>query len=200
MIQVERREHRRGRHRVIHEAARDELPIGVVDEMLAERAADPLRDRAVHLPFDDHRIDDATGVLHADPATDADDAGRRIDLDDRSLRAGGERAANRIVKARRLETGLDVRRQSVRFEIGHARHLGERDRAAGRAAHAERAVGDLEIFGRRLEQVRGDASRLVAHRPRRQRDRAAADHRLTRGEGTETERRGVGVAQDDRHR
>jgi hypothetical protein len=168
--------------------------------MFAEGAADALRDRAVHLPLDDHRIDHAPGVLHADPATDIDDARAGIDLDDRSLRACGERAADRVVEARRLQTGLDVGGQSIRFEIGHARDLGEGDGAAGRAAYAERAVGDFEILGRRLEQVRGDASRLVAHHARRQRDGAAADHRLTRGECAQTERRGVGIAEDDRHR
>ena len=44
---------RRGRQRVLHQRAGQELARRVVDDLFVERAADALRDRALHLALDD---------------------------------------------------------------------------------------------------------------------------------------------------
>ena len=45
-----------------------ELAVLVVDAVLPERLGDPLRDPAVHLAVDDHRVDDLADVVDGDVA------------------------------------------------------------------------------------------------------------------------------------
>ena len=57
---------RGARHGVIHEACRQELAgLAVVDDLLHQRLADALRQAAVHLPLDDHRIDHDAAIVGA---------------------------------------------------------------------------------------------------------------------------------------
>src|SRR5262249_29524243 len=58
MPERERRQIRRRRQRVVHEAAGEDLARVVVDDPLGESLADALGDRAVNLSLDDHRVDD----------------------------------------------------------------------------------------------------------------------------------------------
>ena len=69
------------RHAVIHEARGHELAVVVVDRAFQQRLADALRDAAMHLALDDHRIDEVAEIVDRRPAVDRDDAGFRIDLD-----------------------------------------------------------------------------------------------------------------------
>ena len=59
------------RHGVIHERAGDELALLVVDRAFAERLADALGDAAMHLAFDDHRIDQHAEIVDRGPADDS---------------------------------------------------------------------------------------------------------------------------------
>src|SRR5260221_452043 len=55
----------RARYAVIEVGARDELArLLVVVAALGQRLPDSLRQSAVHLPLDDHRVDDLAEVVH----------------------------------------------------------------------------------------------------------------------------------------
>ena len=54
---------------------------GVVEAVLDQRLPDPLRDAAVGLAVDDHRVDGAADVVDGGVAHDRDHAGVGIDLD-----------------------------------------------------------------------------------------------------------------------
>jgi hypothetical protein len=56
-------------------------PSLVIDAAFQQRLADALRDAAMHLAFDDHRIDEIAEVIHRRPVGDGGDAGIRVDLD-----------------------------------------------------------------------------------------------------------------------
>ena len=55
----------RARQRVVHERAGDRLAAGVVADFLHQRLADALRDAAMQLAFDDHRVDDGAEIVDA---------------------------------------------------------------------------------------------------------------------------------------
>src|SRR6266851_2431204 len=48
----------RRRHVVVHEAAAGDVALFVVADLFVERRSDPLREAAVYLAVDDHRVDD----------------------------------------------------------------------------------------------------------------------------------------------
>src|SRR2546430_1951066 len=81
---VEARAHRRqvrgARHAVVHQRPGEELAALVVHRLLVERLSGALRDAAMHLPFDDHVIDDAPDVVAAREARELHLAGFTIDL------------------------------------------------------------------------------------------------------------------------
>ena len=78
----EERQHIGARHRVIHERARQELPVaGVVEALLQKRLADALRHAAMGLAVDDHRVDRAADIVDGGVAHDLDGAEFRVDLD-----------------------------------------------------------------------------------------------------------------------
>src|SRR6266576_715907 len=53
----------RARHAIIHERAGHELAVLVIDRAFEQRLADPLRDPAVDLTLDDHRIDEDAEIV-----------------------------------------------------------------------------------------------------------------------------------------
>src|SRR5205823_8575891 len=70
------------RHRVVHEAAGDELAAAfVVDHLLAERLAEPLHRAAVDLAARDRRADDAADIVDRRIGDDSHAAGVGVDLD-----------------------------------------------------------------------------------------------------------------------
>src|SRR5262249_26236257 len=93
----ERRQIVRARYRVIHERAADELAAAVVGATLEQRLADALREAAVDLALDDHRVDNGADVVDAPESDDLDAAGVRIDLELTGMRAVAEGEARRIV-------------------------------------------------------------------------------------------------------
>src|SRR3989442_13120119 len=100
---LQRRNHGGGGHRVLHERSRQELPLGVVDVVLEQRAADALGDRPLHLALDDERVDHAPGVLHAHVPANRDGAGLGLDLHHGSLRALRARPPDLFVASRGAE-------------------------------------------------------------------------------------------------
>src|SRR5215471_10803133 len=70
----------RPRQSVIEKARGQELPgDAVVDDVFRKRLADALRQAAVHLALDDHRIDDDAAIVGGIKAAQLDQAGLRID-------------------------------------------------------------------------------------------------------------------------
>ena len=76
-VDLERRQIVRPRHAVIHQRAGDELTVLVIDHAFEQRLADALRDAAVDLALDDHRIDDGAEIIDRGPRDDLALAGLR---------------------------------------------------------------------------------------------------------------------------
>ena len=95
-------------HQEVHERGVEQLAVLVVGHPLVERAADALRDAAVHLALDDHRVDQRPAVVHDAVAQDPDLGGLRVGLDDRGVHAVGEGRLHRRVVVGGLEPGLLV--------------------------------------------------------------------------------------------
>ena len=159
----------------------EQLPGLVVGHPLVERAADALRDAAVDLALDDHRVDEVAAVVHDGVLQDRDLGGLRVGLDDHGVHAGGERRPLRRVEVAALEAGLVV--------LGDRRLAGVADRELGRrlgrlvegvaqrvGQHGDRAqvdgrrracltrhdaVDDLEVLLGDLERLCGDPQRLL---------------------------------------
>src|ERR1700730_16616577 len=97
--------------------------------MLAERLADALRDGAMNLALDDHRIDDRAAVLDNNIAPHRDATRLGVDLHRDHVYGAGERGPGRIEALGHLEA-----RRSHR-----ARHLHQGDAAARHAANGDAA-------------------------------------------------------------
>ena len=86
-------------------------PLLVVDRAFQQRLADALRDAAMHLALDDHRIDDGAEVVDRGPADDLGLAGVGIDLDLADVAAGREGEVGRIVERALLQARLELARR-----------------------------------------------------------------------------------------
>ena len=188
-----RRNLRRARHHVVAERGGERLADLVVGDFLVERGADALRDAALHLAVDDHRIDHGAAVFRDRVVENFDDAGVGLDGDDHGMGAIGEHAAGfrGLVGAGGVEQRLHAGRQMLLADVGGIGDLGEAD-AAGRAVH--RAGLDAGVGDVGLQQVRADFPDLLDQHPAGARHRAAAEHDGARAEAAETERRRRGVA------
>ncbi len=88
-------------------------PSLAVHRLLEQGLRDRLDDAAVHLPVDDHRVDDVAAVVDGDVVDDLDATRLGVDLDLAHVRAEREREVRRIVEGRRLHAGLDARRAAT---------------------------------------------------------------------------------------
>jgi hypothetical protein len=145
----------RPRHAIVHERAGDELSVLVIDHAFEQRLADALRDPAMDLALDDHRVDHGADVVDAPEAHDLDAAGLRIDLELAHMRAVAEGEARRIVDRGFLQPRLHRLEWKIVRHIGGAGDLRERDPAVGAGDH-ERAIGELDVARRRFQQMTGD--------------------------------------------
>ena len=66
-------------------------PVPGVDDFFQQRVRDALGHPALHLALDDHRIDEAAGVLDHDKAFDTHRARLDVHLDDGQMAGVGER-------------------------------------------------------------------------------------------------------------
>ena len=163
--------------------------------MLQHRLADALRDAAVDLPIDDHRIDDGADVVDRPETDQLDLAGIRIDLDLADVGAVAEGEIRRIVDRGVLQTRLGIGREVV-GGVGGLRHVREGDAPVG-AGDREHAVGKLDIAGRGLEQMGGDQLGLGDDLVGGAVERRAADRDRARAEGAGALRYFAGVALHD---
>ena len=105
MHRLDRRQIVRFGHRVVHQRSGQELAGLVVDHLLEEGAADALRDAAVHLPLDDHGIDDPPAVVGHDVSEQLDAACRGVDLDLGDVNGARIGHGRHVVIGTRLEIG-----------------------------------------------------------------------------------------------
>src|SRR5712692_7208012 len=181
---------RRG-HVVVYEAAARDVALVVVADLLVQRGADPLREAAVDLALDDHRIDDVAAVVDRDEAPDFHVARAAVDVHHADVTAEGESQVGRIVIVRRLQPRLHALRMvGVRREralLDGLRHL-------GRALDEEFPGLPVEILLAHFEKVRRDFLCLVADLARGERAGRARGRRRAARVGAEAVRRGVRVA------
>ena len=112
-VDLQRRQIVGARHGVVHERAGDELAVLVVDRAFAQRLADALRDAAMHLALDDHRIDHDAEIVDRGPGHDLGVAGLGVDLDLADMAAGREGEIGRIVERAFLQAGLELLRRRI---------------------------------------------------------------------------------------
>src|SRR5439155_653970 len=93
---------------VVAERTGDQLPGAVVAAAFGERLPDALREPAVHLAFDDHRIDDFAEVVDRGEGDDLRCAGVAVDLDLADIAARGEGEVRRVVERVLVEAGLEL--------------------------------------------------------------------------------------------
>ena len=98
----------------------------VVDDLFEQRLRDALRDAAVDLALDDHRVDDVAAVVDRDVLLQIDAAGLGVDLDHRDVRAERPDEVGRIEVGDRFEPLLHA--------LGQARAVGGEGDLAHRLA------------------------------------------------------------------
>ena len=120
------------RHRVVHQRSGQKLAALVVHRALPECLTDTLRQAAVQLAVNDHRVDDVADVVARQVALELHLPRLLVDLDDRDVGAERIGEIGRIVEGGGLEAGLQILRIVV-GEIRHLRHLGQCQAAVGGA-------------------------------------------------------------------
>src|SRR5262249_20725967 len=158
---------------IIDEARGQQLASFIVDDLLAERLPQALRERAVNLPRDDERVDERAEVVDGRVAVDRHLTGVRIDLDLANVTSVRERGRLGGKERARLQPGAKLLGNSGGM-IGSLRDVGDGDHAVS-AADAKDAVEELEVLHVRLEQESGDALRFLDERVGGQSQRAAPD-------------------------
>ena len=128
------------RHGVVEERAGDELAaaVVVVENLLHQGLAEPLRQRAVQFAADDHLVEDVAAIVDRAVGDDRERAGVGIDLDLGDVEAVRERE-RRLRRRPGIEVFVDG---AAPFQLGGAGgEIDERDAAIG-ADDVEPAIFD----------------------------------------------------------
>ena len=197
MIHHEHRQIVRPRHGVVHIGAGEKLPaLRIIDRRLAQRLTDPLGEPAMDLALDDHRVHHVAEVVGGVERADLDDAGVGVHLNLAGVGAGGVGEVRRIIERGLLQPRLDRLQWVVVGDVGRQRHRTEVDVLVG-AGDAEHAVLELDVVGRGLHQMRGDALGLGDDLLRRAHHGRAADRQRAGPVGAHAHRGARRVAMDD---
>src|SRR5207247_5993445 len=121
----------------------------VEDHVLTERFAEGLRQPAMDLPLDDHRVDNHSTIVDEDERLDFWRPGVAIDPDQRDVGAEAPRLALGIEEGRLLQARLVAGWHSP--AIGRRRHLAPGGRAVGYAGHREPVVSWHDVFRGHLQ-------------------------------------------------
>src|SRR5215831_7512608 len=141
------------RHSVVHVGPGHELArLAVVMAALGQRLADALGEPAVHLAFDDHRVDDLAEVVDRGEVHDPDVAGVGVDLDLADMASGREGEVRRVVEGVLVQPRFELVQGVVVGYIRCQRYLGKGLLLVG-ALHDESAVPKLDVGLRGLHQV-----------------------------------------------
>ncbi len=153
-----------------------------------------MRHAALDLAFEEERVHHRANIAHHRIALDLHDAGVRVDLDLAHMGGVGEGRRGRLVGSEGGKPTIRARRLQ-RGRVGHARHVGQVDRAVG-AGDGEGAVVEFDVACVGLEMVRGDNLALVDDLVRRLGQRAAAQAGGTGAKGAMAVGHLVSVALD----
>ncbi len=171
----------------------------VIDDLLHQRLAQPLRDAAMDLALQAERVDHRADIVDHDVARDVERTGIGVDLDLANMAAIGIGVVVGREGAGLVQPGFEARRQAAGLE----RRLGDLGDADAPVGAGDREVAaivadrELDVDIGRFEQMGGDAfalgDDLVGGEPQGR----AADHRRARAVGADAEGDAVGVAIDD---
>ena len=170
---LERRHVQRVRDVVVVEVRRQQVAVVVVGEHLEHRRADRLRGRAHHLALDDLRVDPHAAVVHRRVVDDLVHAGLRIDLDDAGVdlhRVRQRQVAELLLLVRHVELRAEhesgvhrgrVDREAGVVHVGDRPECHERQRRLVVLLHPRKALGELDVVDRALEDHGRERSHLV---------------------------------------
>src|SRR5262249_23003896 len=96
------------------------VAVSVINHLFVECIGNALGDTTMDLPFDDHRVNELSGVLDGYEPLDLDLARRNVDPDDRNM-AGVGAGAVRVVGRDGRDPGCGNRFEGVALVIGGAR-------------------------------------------------------------------------------
>jgi hypothetical protein len=83
--------------RIVHERARQKLTACIVGAVFQQGLAGALRDAALDLTMNDHRVDHRADIVYRPVANEGNDAGFQINLQLAGMRAVAECEARRII-------------------------------------------------------------------------------------------------------
>src|SRR6266536_763147 len=113
MTRLKRRQVTRMRHRIFAEAANQRLAAAAVNHRLHESLTDALGRAAMHLSFDEQRVDDPAAVIHHHVTQQLNVPCLGINLDRGNVRPVGEENVRGIEEVALFETGCHTKRQVV---------------------------------------------------------------------------------------
>ena len=181
-------------HRVIHETAGQQLAgFAVIHAVFQQRLANALDDAAMHLAFDNHRVDDGAKVVHGGEAVNPRLAGGRVHFYFADVGASREGEVGRVVKGGFVQARLQLVQRVVVRHIGRQRHLAESDFLVG-ALDGELAIGKFDVGVTGLHQMRGNFLGLGFDFVQRLHDGRTADRDGARAVGAHTERHAASIA------
>src|ERR1700688_2083224 len=93
-------------NQVVHEGSALHVSALVVADFLHEGDGQALRDDAMNLTFDDHRIDNVAAVIHGHEPAYLDLAGTLVDIDHADVGAERESKIRRVIIVDRLKAWL----------------------------------------------------------------------------------------------
>ena len=129
--------------------------------MLPQRLADALRDRAVGLAMEDHRIDRPADIIDRTVARDLDRASLRLDFDlAHRATVGIAPVRERLVAFSRERSAQAV--VEIIEGLRRARDIEQSDRAL-RSSCPESAVRELDLVGIYVEHVSRDPAAAIDH-------------------------------------
>src|SRR6185503_4860653 len=128
-IELEPRNHRRLRQRVVHQRSGDELALFVVNDLLIHRLPERLDDAALHLAVDQHRVDHFPAVIDRNVAQKFYVARFAIDFDYSDVSAKRESEVGRLEEVRSRQSGFRARR-NVPGDMRRKRDVLNRDAVA----------------------------------------------------------------------
>lgn len=160
-----------------------------------QRLANAMRNPALYLTGDNHRIDDRTEIVDRRVIDDFDGAGIRVDLDLADMRAGRKREIQRIVDCRFVQArfqpfGIVVRNIGCKGDLADVHCL-------VRARDREVAVGKFDVIFGRFKDMGGNLAAFLNDLVRCLDQCRTADRGRTRTVGAHTEHHLVGIAVDD---
>ena len=185
----------RRRQKEVHQRAGLDVAQIVVGNFLTQCDSQCFCQTAMHLPFNDHRIDPRTAVVQRIEAADFRDT--RIDVNVHHADIGAERISHvgRIIVADRFKTRLHTRNGLIIGGVGDFLHRLE---PLGRAFDDKAVDVPLNIIIVHFKQVSRDHLRLCSNFASGHRGCRPGHRCRTRSIGPQAVRRGIGVAFLDR--